>query len=227
MPGKESFSCRCVELRTSIGVPSGNDIIPATWEIVSSERYPVQSGNDIYSYIYRCSECGCKWNVTEREGDAGPFTIESYTVNEASMRDGGGEQSSRVSETAGKRLYFAEKFTGTWIDESGRILVIKKDGDLLAADFFTAGDKPAARSMLHGTSPSFNMKAVVHDNELLVELGEDGLGPALKLRFEDGEYSSLFPELVMGLYDDYDEDSGVPWILPLRRFTRYSGNSGN
>ena len=81
--------------------------------------------------------------------------------------------------------------------------------------------------MLHGISPSINMKAVLHDNELTVELGEDGLGPALKLRFEDGEYSSLFPELVMGLYDDYDEDSGVPWILPLHRFTRYSGNSGN
>ncbi len=226
MPDKESVSCRCKELRMSIGVPAGMDIIPDTWEAVSSERYPVQSGNDIYSYIYRCRECGSEWNVTEREGNDEPFTIEGYILHDALILKDSGEQSSRGSEAAGPLACFAEKFAGIWIDESGRRLVIRKDGDLLAADFFITSVNPAARSMLHGTSPSLNMKAAIHGEELLVELGENGLGPALKLGFENGNLNSLIP-VMMGLYDDYDEDSGVSWILPLSRFIRCVGSIGS
>ncbi|GAA5190320.1 hypothetical protein GCM10023322_45180 [Rugosimonospora acidiphila] len=102
----------------------------------------------------------------------------------------------------------------------------------------------SAQLLDDGTKPIEDLPARCDTDQrghryLEVEAGTVNLGPTYRLyaaREEADELRGaaddlpverlvLVPEIVMGLYDDYDDDLGVPWAYPLRplRWARPSG----
>lgn len=83
------------------------------------------------------------------------------------------------------------------------------------------GSEPANRDLLVRKALSINMKGVLQEKWLQIELGEEGLGPTLELKLiniNNNKY--LEPRVVMGLYDDFEDDFGVPWIYPLTYYKK-------
>jgi hypothetical protein len=97
-------------------------------------------------------------------------------------------------------------------------------------------NQPPYRSapLLHGgTKPIENLPARCRaDHEghryLEIEAGTEELGPTYRLyatvdaefgrdvgRDTPAAHITLVPAMSIGLYDDYDDDLGVPWALPL------------
>ena len=116
-----------------------------------------------------------------------------------------------------------EKFIGSWSDDSEHILIIKKNNNIeFMVDFFPRLEsEPVLRKLLSRNELSINMKGSLIEHGLQVELGEEGLGPTLELKLvtvNNNEF--LEPSVVMGLYDDYEDDFGVPWVFPLTYFKR-------
>ncbi|MCY9670854.1 hypothetical protein M5X11_39235 [Paenibacillus alginolyticus] len=116
-----------------------------------------------------------------------------------------------------------EKFIGSWTNHSGHILKIYKINHIeVRVDFYPhLGCEPINRELLGRRALSVNMKAILQEQGLQIELGEEGLGPTLELAvtmINNKDY--LEPQVVMGLYDDYEDDFGVPWILPLSYFEK-------
>lgn len=111
-----------------------------------------------------------------------------------------------------------QKYLGKWTDEHEKILVLKTNGQALVADFYADKNLVAVeRELLGGAkSPSLSMKTYFEDSILIVELGEEGVGATLQLEYRNtGENEYFIPTVVHGLYNDLEEDFGVPWIFPL------------
>ncbi|WP_159888703.1 hypothetical protein [Paenibacillus puerhi] len=84
------------------------------------------------------------------------------------------------------------KYLGSWTDHSGSV-----------------GCEPVNRMLLGRKALSINMKGILQEPGLQIELGQEGLGPTLELiitLFNNEEY--LEPYVVMGMYDDYEDDFG-------------------
>ena len=115
------------------------------------------------------------------------------------------------------------KFSGKWQNENGQILVIKGNESELLVDYYRNNQLLFAQRNLLGEkcSPAVDMKAYFREIRLIVELGSEGLGPTLELdyvRTEDKE--TLIPSVLCGLYDDWEDDFGVPWIFPLSLYKK-------
>ncbi|MZQ81043.1 hypothetical protein GQF01_02695 [Paenibacillus sp. 5J-6] len=111
-----------------------------------------------------------------------------------------------------------DNYIGSWMDFVGHILIIKKIDDIeVRVDFYPIlGSKPVNRDLLGRTALSINMKGVLQEHGLQIELGEEGLGPTLEIKLtKENNHKLLEPSVVMGLYDEYEDDFGVPWIFPL------------
>lgn len=111
-----------------------------------------------------------------------------------------------------------QKYIGKWTDECGKILIFKTNEQELVADFYMDRNLVAVeRELLGGAkAPSLLMKTYFEDSMLIVELGEEGIGATLQLEYRNTEDNEYFvPTVVHGLYNDLEEDFGVPWIFPL------------
>jgi len=98
----------------------------------------------------------------------------------------------------------------------------KIDGIEVKVDFYPfLGSGPVNRELLGRKALSIDMKGILQEQGLQIELGEEGLGPTLELKIiliNRIEY--LEPNVVMGLYDDFEDHFGVPWIFPLTHYMR-------
>jgi hypothetical protein len=128
-------------------------------------------------------------------------------------------------------------FLGLWIDTQGRALFVKRVGDgvrVSVAPGITAA--PYKQSGLVFDFPTNDLEARLSKQQsqtLEVEAGSPGLGPTYRLertssgnrdgnprRFPETSGDRLLPSVHMGLYDDYDDDFGVPWAFPLEPYRR-------
>jgi hypothetical protein len=122
-----------------------------------------------------------------------------------------------------------EPLTGWWVAADGKAVLIEYvEGRTLVTVAPDLG-APCYRSaeLLHGGRADIRRLPAESgdadgDPVLRVEAGTPGLGPTYGLRVTRGEAGELvlLPGVGMGLYDDYDDDLGVPWafpLLPLRR----------
>jgi len=121
-----------------------------------------------------------------------------------------------------------EAFLGLWVDPRGRVLFVgpaKRDGrnesqleaEVTLTDGVT-GTAFQAKGLGLRKRPTRDLPATVADGELRVEVGDVGLGPTLHLQL--GPDGLLVPRVQMGLYDDWEEDLGVPWAFPLETYRR-------
>jgi len=114
----------------------------------------------------------------------------------------------------------ADLFCGEWIDSACRFLQVRVSATgRLSVSCLGPNRKPITRRLLDGESPSLEMPARLDGERLEVELGMPGLGPTLCLTYLDGP-PRLVPEVRMGLYDDWEDDFGVPWLFPLSTYRK-------
>lgn len=119
---------------------------------------------------------------------------------------------------------FPAAWLGRWSTDDGRRLSIERDGGDLRVRVQLPGDDAAGPAMeAHWLELRTNRWV------LRVEVGSPdgmaGLGPTYNLSFEaDGRAADAgdaldsivaLPEVGMGMYDDFDDDLGVPWAPPL------------
>lgn len=93
---------------------------------------------------------------------------------------------------------------GVWIDDTRRAIWISRRGALVVRSV----DEPARAEWL---------PASITDELVVIEAGMVGIGPTVELRDTGG---ALVPRVSMGLYDDYEDDLGVPWAFPLGPYGR-------
>lgn len=109
-------------------------------------------------------------------------------------------------------------FTGSWSDNNGAYLIVYLVSGSFKADYSIAGRDHKKNT---GDFTSKNLPAKPEGTRLIIEPGIPGLGPTLELTFMQKDNKDiLIPSTGMGLYDDYSEDLGVPWIFPLKIFER-------
>ncbi len=107
-------------------------------------------------------------------------------------------------------------FIGCWIDEDGKNIVIKNDNENFLTDFYNSDSTLVERELLgNSIVESKDMKSFFDGEKLIVELGTEGLGPTLKLKYNNEDREYLIPAVEIGLYDDWEDDFGVPWVFPL------------
>jgi hypothetical protein len=131
---------------------------------------------------------------------------------------------------------------GTWIDSNGKAVTIESDGQALTVTVRPGvGLAPYTSATLldGGTKAIERLEAACHLDAkrgrfLEVETGTAEIGPTYRLyaaidsptgwRAADVDVLVdqlvLIPNTIIGLYDDFDDDLGVPWaypLLPLRR----------
>lgn len=125
-----------------------------------------------------------------------------------------------------------DRYLGKWLDDIGKIMFVRKNNQGYLVDYYVNQDLPAKRELLGGVvSESVDMKAFISGSnwedinikseDLLVELGTEGLGPFMCLKYKkekDTEY--LLPSVFHGLYDEWEDDLGVPWVFPLKAFRK-------
>jgi len=120
---------------------------------------------------------------------------------------------------------------GTFEDQSGRRLVIRSGSDAKYPYVVNVILSPALDQALseHADYPfeiQKELPAWVEEGELgeclVVEggaLGIWGLGPFLRLFPED---DNLKPQVWKGLYDEFEDDGGLPWAYPLSYYRKVS-----
>jgi len=126
-------------------------------------------------------------------------------------------------------LHQIRQYIGQWSDESGKILVLKKEGQEIIADLYINSSLvPAERRLFRGgKSPSLQMKTYVEGSALIVELADEGIGAILQLVYgKSGGREFLVPTVLHGLHNDLDVHFGVPWIFPLSMYYKAGGKSG-
>ncbi|MFB9905707.1 hypothetical protein [Allokutzneria oryzae] len=108
---------------------------------------------------------------------------------------------------------------GTWTAEDGKTVTIEHDDGLRVTVSPAPGAPPyqSAELLGGGTKAIHRLPASTNtDGEgreyLEIEAGTPNLGPTYRLHPEG---DTLWPVVVMGLYDDYDDDLGAPWAFPL------------
>jgi hypothetical protein len=110
-----------------------------------------------------------------------------------------------------------------WEDESGRSLRIHRcwlpwPVSRWGATFREKDFSPRSLKALARASRMSRLPVRWTDDKLMIELGYPGVGPYLELSVEwneQGEPLRLIPRVCTGLYDDWEQDFGVPWIFPL------------
>lgn len=125
------------------------------------------------------------------------------------------------------------KYVGVFVDQSGRTLTISEVDDA-SEPYRIRVTLPAEIDAALHQHPDYPFEIadelrgwVYVDSEageaLRVEAGVlrmNGLGPTLNLRFVS--HDELKPNLGLGLYDDWEDDLGLPWVRPLSVYRRQS-----
>lgn len=110
-----------------------------------------------------------------------------------------------------------EAIAGLWVDAIGRacrIAPVRPDRALVTV-------APSVRQPFYeraGWCPrTADLVARWRGDRLVVEAGVIDLGPTYELVPRGDE---LDPEVGLGLYDDYEDDRGVPWAFPISAYRR-------
>ncbi|MDG4764611.1 hypothetical protein O7632_10930 [Solwaraspora sp. WMMD406] len=128
-------------------------------------------------------------------------------------------------------------WTGTWIAPDRKTVRLSHDGERVLVTVCPGPDQPpydGAELPTGGTARTERLASSTHrDKEgrryLEVEAGVVGIGPTYQLyaAVRDGtelraagddavvDQLVLVPNTMMGLYDDFEDDLGVPWAYPL------------
>lgn len=128
---------------------------------------------------------------------------------------------------------FPDHWLGHWVAPDGRVLQIERSGDALHVTLRQAeGARPFSKPPADRL-PARWMDLGEQGRGLRVEVGAGeglaGLGPTYDLFFvhDDDRPATATdplaeihaePNVVMGLYDDFEDDFGVPWAMPLQRW---------
>lgn len=134
------------------------------------------------------------------------------------------------------------EWVGQWVAADGKSVTIESSRGRVAVTVNPAEDAPpyASAQLLGGGTKLIDRvpgTCRVDDEGLRyleVEAGTPGVGPTYRLypAVEDAEGRrpapdsaaidavSLIPQTVIGLYDDWDDDLGVPWAYPLEVLRR-------
>ncbi|GAB7089703.1 hypothetical protein [Marinifilum fragile] len=141
------------------------------------------------------------------------------------------------------RKSIPKSWCGTWIDETGRKLHIESTKH----DFYLATIRDKNNTaykielLVEQVKETVNLMAQfiedVHKNPCLqIEAGIHDIGPTYKLYFllkkENGdvrlaknsdklENLIIRPDVGIGLYDDLEDDLGVPWAFPLSDYKKH------
>jgi hypothetical protein len=125
-----------------------------------------------------------------------------------------------------------EPFLGLWVDPCGRALFVRRksaeERGRSSCDAWVSVTELASHpSQLDQGSwfPVDERDATAEGDALTIEAGVVGLGPTYRLR--RAENDRLLPSVGMGLYDDYDDDLGVPWAFPLEPYRRATPDERN
>src|SRR3989304_2500693 len=128
-------------------------------------------------------------------------------------------------------------YVGTFEDRAGRVLEIRQTADY-ERPFRIRVTLPNRLEQALRSHPDYPFEIaeelkgwLCRDNtlgeHLKVEAGIlqiDGAGPTLNLF--PISHDELKPEVVMGLYDDWDDDLGLAWAFPLSVYRRHSPPAG-
>lgn len=135
------------------------------------------------------------------------------------------------------------KWCGKWIDKNGKQIIIettKHDfyvvsvldakGQPFEIDLFEEKTKPTTKLLSRFINDT-------NENSILqVEAGINDIGPTYNLYFlttldnqivrpakksDDISKVIIRPEVRIGLYNDWEDDLGVPWAFPLEYFKKY------
>jgi hypothetical protein len=117
-----------------------------------------------------------------------------------------------------------ESLTGWWVAADGKAVLVEHINRRILITVAPAREGPCYRSaelLGGGHADVRRLEAISGDADgtpfLQVEAGTPGLGPTYRLDVgaDDEGAVHLVPHVGMGLYDDYDDDLGVPWAFPL------------
>lgn len=128
-------------------------------------------------------------------------------------------------------------WTGTWVAPDVKTVRLIHDDDGISVTVSPGPDQPpylSAPLLDGGTKRIERLPASINIDEdgrryLEIEAGTPGLGPTYRLYAAVEEHGDLrlapvdvaadrlvlYPNTVIGLYDDFDDDLGVPWAEPL------------
>lgn len=134
---------------------------------------------------------------------------------------------------------------GKWVDDIGRTLTIDPGGDHhhYKVSIRDQSGKPFDIDnigFLESGKKTLELKSALtidHKGKqhLQVEAGMVGIGPTYRLYFatetqnkqlrlalntDPVEKIIIKPDIGMGLYDDFEDDLGVPWALPLNDYKK-------
>jgi hypothetical protein len=129
-------------------------------------------------------------------------------------------------------------YRGQYVDQARRTIGIRQvtDSDMPFRIRVTLPDELDAKLRAHPDYPfeiEDELKGwICHDEPageyLKVEAGKLGIagaGPTLDLRPLTSD--TLLPSVSMGLYDDWEDDLGIPWALPLSSYHRCTMDGSN
>ena len=140
------------------------------------------------------------------------------------------------------RKSIPEPWCGIWIDQDGKHLDIRStEHDFYSVTILDKFGQPYQIVLLGGEKK--NTKKLTgqftkdtNGNPILqVEAGSNGIGPTYDLCFlttkdkdevklsknkDDIEKVVIKPNVGMGLYDDWEDDLGIPWAFPLNDFKK-------
>jgi hypothetical protein len=142
-----------------------------------------------------------------------------------------------------RRRSILEEWQGLWIDKNGKQLSIEStiEGIYKISVLDNYGIPFKIELLDKKTITTIGLAATFREDfngysTLQVEAGTIGVGPTYNLYFmtikKDNELrfakdsDDLFkiiirPTVGMGLYDDFEDDLGVPWAFPLEDFNKY------
>lgn len=136
--------------------------------------------------------------------------------------------------------YFPNEFCGLWIDEDDRGVYIKK---VTSHEFQTTilfnishqikNKKYHINEHLKNLITKWILDEMRGVKRLQIEVGVPFTGPTYNLYLSEKEIDikdfvnivdkiRLLPEVQMGLYDDWDDDFGIPWAFPYKDYKKAS-----
>ncbi len=144
--------------------------------------------------------------------------------------------------TTKNRKSIPSNWCGLWKDCNGKQLIIEETKHNFYLVTILDGKGEPFQITLLGDKLKYTEKLMGefrkdHDGNpvLQVEAGSIGIGPTYELYFlalsgsgknlakskDDLEELVIIPTVGMGLYDDWEDDLGVPWAFPLNEFKKY------
>jgi len=150
--------------------------------------------------------------------------------------------SLKIFRSKKNRKSIPSAWCGLWTDRNGKQLIIKEvKRQLYSITILDKSGIPFQINLLDN-----NKKETVNlignfttDTEkrpiLQVEAGSDGIGPTYNLYFvtkksngklnlahnkDDLKELIILPSVGIGLYDDWEDDLGVPWAFPLDEYKK-------